>query len=178
MNLRPPGYEPDELPTAPLRDVIHLVPETGVEPVRDKLPRDFKSRASANSATPAYPFPTFRVILKNVAPRVGLEPTTYRLTAGCSTIELSRRTNYRLTARVIISTVHDRVKGKTTVFRPPAGDQKSSPKVKPRSFAMASASSKAQSMVSAAWESLERITLPPASRMVSRIAFEGYGVAR
>jgi hypothetical protein len=25
-----------------------------------------------------------------MAPRVGLEPTTYRLTAGCSTIELSR----------------------------------------------------------------------------------------
>ena len=25
-----------------------------------------------------------------MAPRAGLEPTTYRLTAGCSTIELSR----------------------------------------------------------------------------------------
>ena len=32
MNLRPPGYEPDELPTALLRD---MVPETGVEPARD-----------------------------------------------------------------------------------------------------------------------------------------------
>ena len=31
LNLRPPGYEPDELPTALLRD---MVPETGVEPVR------------------------------------------------------------------------------------------------------------------------------------------------
>ncbi len=27
---------------------------------------------------------------KKMAPRVGLEPTTTRLTAGCSTIELSR----------------------------------------------------------------------------------------
>ena len=32
LNLRPPGYEPDELPTALLRD---MVPETGVEPARD-----------------------------------------------------------------------------------------------------------------------------------------------
>ena len=51
MNLRPLGYEPNELPTAPLRGV--LVPETGVEPVRDIIPQDFKSWASANSATPA-----------------------------------------------------------------------------------------------------------------------------
>ena len=44
MNLRPSGYEPDELPAAPLRDIKlfvsyqingNLVPETGVEPVRD-----------------------------------------------------------------------------------------------------------------------------------------------
>ena len=32
LNLRPPGYEPDELPTALPRD---MVPETGVEPARD-----------------------------------------------------------------------------------------------------------------------------------------------
>ena len=32
LNLRPPGYEPDELPTALLRD---MVPETGIEPARD-----------------------------------------------------------------------------------------------------------------------------------------------
>ena len=30
-------------------------------------------------------------LIFQMAPRVGLEPTTYRLTAGCSTIELSRR---------------------------------------------------------------------------------------
>ena len=28
----------------------------------------------------------------NMAPQVGLEPTAYRLTAGCSTIELLRNT--------------------------------------------------------------------------------------
>ena len=32
LNHRPPGYEPDELPTALPRD---MVPETGVEPARD-----------------------------------------------------------------------------------------------------------------------------------------------
>ena len=54
------GFEPHDLrvmspasyQTAPLRDI--LVPEAGVEPVREKISRDFKSRASANSATPAY----------------------------------------------------------------------------------------------------------------------------
>ena len=33
MNLQPPGYEPDELPIALPRD---MVPETGVEPARDR----------------------------------------------------------------------------------------------------------------------------------------------
>ena len=54
------GFEPHDLrvmsPTsyqaAPLRDIV--VPEAGVEPVREKISRDFKSRASANSAIPAY----------------------------------------------------------------------------------------------------------------------------
>ena len=32
---------------------------------------------------------------KKMAPRVGLEPTAYRLTAGCSTIELSRNACYQ-----------------------------------------------------------------------------------
>ena len=53
------GFEPHDLrvmsptscQTAPLRDI--MVPEAGVEPVRDKISRDFKSRASANSAIPA-----------------------------------------------------------------------------------------------------------------------------
>ena len=36
LNLRPPGYEPDELTTALLRDIKlkNLVPRTGVEPVQ------------------------------------------------------------------------------------------------------------------------------------------------
>ena len=37
LNLRPPGYEPDELPTALLRDILlkgGLVPVTGLEPVQ------------------------------------------------------------------------------------------------------------------------------------------------
>ena len=34
LNLRPPGYEPDELPTALLRDIQKVVPVTGLEPVQ------------------------------------------------------------------------------------------------------------------------------------------------
>ena len=34
LNLRPPGYEPDELPTALLRDINFVVPVTGLEPVQ------------------------------------------------------------------------------------------------------------------------------------------------
>ena len=53
MNLRPPGYEPDELPTALSRDIgAGDRGRTGT----GSLPRDFKSRASANSATPASRF--------------------------------------------------------------------------------------------------------------------------
>ena len=49
MNPRPPGYEPDELPTALPRVIIfvksqsgiyvngEVVPETGLEPVRESL---------------------------------------------------------------------------------------------------------------------------------------------
>ena len=56
MNLRPSGYEPDELPTAPPRDIkLNLV--IGAED-RNRtgtvsLPQDFKSCASACSATSA-----------------------------------------------------------------------------------------------------------------------------
>ena len=34
MNPRPPGYEPDELPTALPRDMKFVVPVTGLEPVQ------------------------------------------------------------------------------------------------------------------------------------------------
>ena len=61
------GFEPHDLrvmsptscQTAPLRDI--MVPEAGVEPVREKISRDFKSRASANSAIPAFLRPGFQV---------------------------------------------------------------------------------------------------------------------
>ena len=61
------GFEPHDLrvmspasyQTAPLRDM--MVPEAGVEPVREKISRDFKSRASANSAIPAFLRPGFQV---------------------------------------------------------------------------------------------------------------------
>ena len=50
LNLRPPGYEPDELPSC-------STPRYGAgdrgRTGTGFLPRDFKSRASANSATPA-----------------------------------------------------------------------------------------------------------------------------
>ena len=39
------GFEP--------RAYCEVVPEAGIEPVRDKISRDFKSRASASSAIPA-----------------------------------------------------------------------------------------------------------------------------
>ena len=93
MNLRPPGYEPDELPAALLRDV-KLVPRTGVEPVRYRyrgilspvrlpIPPSRHSRSAELIWERLSPLP-------KVAPEVGLEPTAYRLTAGCSTIELLR----------------------------------------------------------------------------------------
>ena len=47
-----------------------------------------------------YPAMIYYVIYKNspivnlLAPRVGLEPTAYRLTAGCSTIELPRNNQF------------------------------------------------------------------------------------
>ena len=57
-------------------------------------PQDFKSCASASSATPAF----------FMALRVGLEPTTYRLTAGCSTIELPKNTCCLLGSLLIFQT--------------------------------------------------------------------------
>ena len=43
LNLRPSGYEPDELPTAPPRDIKgkKMVPKTGIEPVREVSPAGF-----------------------------------------------------------------------------------------------------------------------------------------
>ena len=97
MNLRPPGYEPDELTTALLRDIKlkNLVPRTGVEPVqcchrgilsplRLPIPPSRQVYGRVNSKAGHYAPPL------TLAPEVGLEPTAYRLTAGCSAIELLR----------------------------------------------------------------------------------------
>ena len=59
-NQRPLGYEPNELPTAPLRDIklrerqlCEIGAGNRARTGTGLLPRDFKSRASACSATPA-----------------------------------------------------------------------------------------------------------------------------
>ena len=54
------------------------MPKTGIEPVRK-----YKFRRILSPVR--LPVPPLR---QYMAPRVGLEPTAYRLTAGCSTIEL------------------------------------------------------------------------------------------
>ena len=52
LNLRPPGYEPDELPNCSTPRYEIGAGDRG-RTGTGSLPRDFKSRASANSATPA-----------------------------------------------------------------------------------------------------------------------------
>ena len=49
------------------QQVAFLVPVIGVEPIRDYLPRDFKSRASAYSATPASNTTRYNITLKRKA---------------------------------------------------------------------------------------------------------------
>ena len=53
-----------------------------------------------------------------VAPQVGLEPTTTRLTAGCSAIELLRKveSGSDLSSRAVSSQVLSALKGLTSVF--------------------------------------------------------------
>ena len=61
MNLRPSGYEPDELPTAPLRDIIrtqsilmiYLVGRDGFEPSKSST-TDLQSAPFGHSGTPPY----------------------------------------------------------------------------------------------------------------------------
>ena len=60
-------------------DAIFLVTPTGIEPVLPPWKGDVLT---------AWP----RSLIFKKTPRVGLEPTTPRLTAVCSTIELSRNT--------------------------------------------------------------------------------------
>ena len=90
-NLRPPGYEPGKLPTAPPRDIeLYLWCR---RPGSNRYGRNDHRILSPT----CLPIPPRR---QKMAPRVGLEPTTYRLTAGCSTIELSRRTKPRFFQRL------------------------------------------------------------------------------
>ena len=85
-----------------------LVPGTGIEPVRSLGSQDFKSCASASSATSAL----------FLAPERGLEPPTYRLTAGCSTIELLWNILSRndLLSQAASRQVPSALKGLTSVF--------------------------------------------------------------
>ena len=51
MNLRPSGYEPDELPAAPLR--VKMVEGGGFEPPK-AVPTDLQSAPFGHSGTPPY----------------------------------------------------------------------------------------------------------------------------
>ena len=55
MGIEPtrPAWKAGVLPLNYTRTATNVVPRTGLEPVREKLPTDFKSVASAYSATPA-----------------------------------------------------------------------------------------------------------------------------
>ena len=89
LNLRPPGYEPDELPTALPRDVRFW--QCDVRFGAGDRGRTGTIGEDRGILSPVrLPIPPHR--RQKLAPRVGLEPTAYRLTAGCSTIELSRNT--------------------------------------------------------------------------------------
>ena len=61
MNLRPPGYEPDELPTALLRDIKFCGAGDRTRTGTVSLPGDFKSPVSTNSTTPAACSAGFRI---------------------------------------------------------------------------------------------------------------------
>jgi hypothetical protein len=56
---------------------------------RDLNPRAAKTRPNGLANRPLQPLGYF----SKMAPQVGFEPTTYRLTAGCSTAELLRNDN-------------------------------------------------------------------------------------
>ena len=83
---------------------VSLAPQVGLAYVRQHISRE---RSACTHTSERVPVRAYRKIqqrnfapnLSNkkaqpklciLAPQVGLEPTTYRLTAGCSTIELSR----------------------------------------------------------------------------------------
>ena len=70
---RPPGYEPDELPSCSTpRSRFEIMADgkwcrkPGSNRYEKKISRDFKSRASANSAIPAYGLPCCHIIIAQV----------------------------------------------------------------------------------------------------------------
>ena len=67
MNLRPPGYEPDELPTALPRDMVE---RDGFEPSK-AVPTDLQSAPFGHSGTYPCAFQRWKV-----EPAMGLEPAT------------------------------------------------------------------------------------------------------
>ncbi len=85
MNLRPSGYEPDELPdcSIPRRLSPYFFSGFGAED-RNRTGTVFNHRRILSPVRLPVPPPRLMAL------RVGLEPTTYRLTAGCSTIELPK----------------------------------------------------------------------------------------
>ena len=107
MNLRPPGYEPDELPDCsipryfkaqlPFYTLAYIHNLYGAEN-RNRTDTMFNHRRILSPVRLPVPPPRHDIIFSQVAIssisllalRVGLEPTTYRLTAGCSTIELPK----------------------------------------------------------------------------------------
>ena len=107
MNLRPPGYEPDELPTALPRDIkLFDIIGAGDRGRTGTIGKDRRILSPVRLPIPPlrhFPEASFR---KKMAPRVGLEPTAYRLTAGCSTIELPRNIRLSLIATSSIIAYH------------------------------------------------------------------------
>ena len=76
LNLRPSGYEPDELPTAPPRDVflIIMAEEEGFEP-----PRRFHALSVFKTDPFSRTWVFLRISFSKLVDPVGLEPTTDRL---------------------------------------------------------------------------------------------------
>ena len=77
LNLRPSGYEPDELPAAPLRV---MVGGDGFEPSK-AVPTDLQSAPFGHSGTPPYKKPDktgflLKKHLRKLEPTMGLEPAT------------------------------------------------------------------------------------------------------
>ena len=72
MNLRPSGYEPDELPTAPLRDIIesYMVPKTGIEPVREYKSRRILSPVRLPVPPLRHTLPSYVLLSQAVAHQV------------------------------------------------------------------------------------------------------------